>query len=451
MAFGKSKDLHTALKTEVIQQASINGVDWALVRLQYTKTDIAYSLHANPTSYSSAGIQKTDYLGILGFSRSRCSFLRSMECYSSWVNEKFDLMGFTSAFTNGYRFLEDAEKKLNSCGLYLDMTEGYGFHFGKPSSVILYSKDRYRDAGDGHTASHLKILKTSEDDFFYFAMSFISNQNDERKGFVIHYRPKHTPLSAELQGVMSYFKMKSFMDCPVFDFEGCYWWFIRLEHDDGTLNGTNAGYAHRCFDSHETNFSSAAKLLIQSDAEVRRFGFKLLASEGIAKTTEEFINQIKPEKDSSQSTIKVGSKSKGENYEFDVALSFAGTERPAAERLADILRKNGYKVFYDYFYPEQLWGRNLVDLFDDIFRKRSKYCVIFMSVEYNNRMWTNHERQSAQAKALETRGKEYILPIKVDTTELPGMPPTIGYLDLNQFGIEKIADMLLSKLKGTNA
>ena len=61
-------------------------------------------------------------------------------------------------------------------------------------------------------------------------------------------------------------------------------------------------------------------------------------------------------------------------------------------------------------------------------------------------MWTTHERQSAQARALEQRGGEYILPIRVDDADLPGMPPTIGYLSMDEYSIDQIATMLEAKL-----
>ena len=118
------------------------------------------------------------------------------------------------------------------------------------------------------------------------------------------------------------------------------------------------------------------------------------------------------------------------------------------ERVAKLLRDAGFRVFYDDFSPEMLWGTELPVLFDDIYRKRSRYCVIFVSHEYVKRMWTNHERRSAQARALEERGGEYILPVKVDDAELPGMPPTIGDLSLDKFPPEEIAELLIRKLAG---
>lgn len=137
---------------------------------------------------------------------------------------------------------------------------------------------------------------------------------------------------------------------------------------------------------------------------------------------------------------------KADSSSFDVALSFAGTEREHAEKLAKTLKDNGFSVFYDEFYPEYLWGKNLVDTFDEVFRKRARFCVLFISKEYVLRNWTNQERQSAQARALKEKGKEFILPIRVDDSDLPGMPDTIAYLPI-KLGIDKIAQLLMKKIR----
>lgn len=130
-----------------------------------------------------------------------------------------------------------------------------------------------------------------------------------------------------------------------------------------------------------------------------------------------------------------------------MAISFAGTERQYAGKMANILKQKGFSVFYDDFYPEYLWGKNLIDTFDEIYRKRARYCVIFVSKDYNVSNWTNLERQSAQARAFKEKGKEYILQIKIDETELAGMPPTIAYLPISK-GIENITGILVKKLEG---
>jgi hypothetical protein len=132
---------------------------------------------------------------------------------------------------------------------------------------------------------------------------------------------------------------------------------------------------------------------------------------------------------------------------FDVAISFAGTERGLAEQLATRLQAAGIAVFYDNFYPEHLWGKNLQVFFDEIYRKKSRYCVVFISQEYRDRKWTSHELRSAQARALEEKGNEYILPIRIQDIDLDGLLPTLGYVSID-VGIEKIASMLIAKLAG---
>jgi hypothetical protein len=112
------------------------------------------------------------------------------------------------------------------------------------------------------------------------------------------------------------------------------------------------------------------------------------------------------------------------------------------------MKNEGFAVFYDSFYPEMLWGKNLVECFDDIYRKRARYCVMLISPEYRDRMWTQHERRSAQARALEERGNDYILPIVVKAAELPGMQPTMGYLSLSEYPAERITQILKQKLAG---
>jgi hypothetical protein len=137
--------------------------------------------------------------------------------------------------------------------------------------------------------------------------------------------------------------------------------------------------------------------------------------------------------------------------QFDVALSFAGTEREYAETLATIVRDAGFAVFYDNFYEEHLWGKDLYVFFDEIYRKKARFCVMFVSQEYRDRMWTNHERQSAQARALAEKGTEYILPIQIEQVELPGLRPTVGYIRLSpQRSIQDIAQVLIRKLQHEN-
>jgi hypothetical protein len=133
-------------------------------------------------------------------------------------------------------------------------------------------------------------------------------------------------------------------------------------------------------------------------------------------------------------------------YEYDVAISFAGSERKLAEKLATLLRQEGIVPFYDRFYEDRTWGEDLAVYFDDVFRKKSRYCVVFISDEYAQREWTNWELRSAIARAVAERGGAYILPVKIDDVELEGLRPTIGYLSMQRYSVEDIAKLLIDRI-----
>lgn len=135
-------------------------------------------------------------------------------------------------------------------------------------------------------------------------------------------------------------------------------------------------------------------------------------------------------------------------YEFDVALSFAGEDRVFVDRVAKILRENGTRVFYDEFEVVNLWGLDLYTFLDDVYRRKSRYAVVFASENYARKMWTSHERQSVQARALQDK-ESYLLPVRLDNSDVPGLRPTIGYIDGSVRGPEAIAELIIAKIGGT--
>jgi hypothetical protein len=100
-----------------------------------------------------------------------------------------------------------------------------------------------------------------------------------------------------------------------------------------------------------------------------------------------------------------------------VAISFAGEQRSQAAAIANSLRRADIDVFYDCYEKATLWGKNLYDHLSHVYQHESDYCLILTSKQYARKAWTTLERQSAQARALTEKGKEYILPIKIDDTQ----------------------------------
>jgi hypothetical protein len=130
---------------------------------------------------------------------------------------------------------------------------------------------------------------------------------------------------------------------------------------------------------------------------------------------------------------------------YDVVFSFAGEDRRYVKQVAEYLRSKDVKVFYDGFEEANLWGKDLAEHLDSIYRHSGKYCVIFISEYYAEKMWTRHERRSALARALQER-EEYMLPARFDATELPGILPTVGYISLSDKSPIDFGKLILEKL-----
>ena len=135
-------------------------------------------------------------------------------------------------------------------------------------------------------------------------------------------------------------------------------------------------------------------------------------------------------------------------FKYDIALSFAGEDRDIVEHFASILRDRGIKVFYDAWEAAKLWGKDLYQYLDDLYCKKARYCIDFSSNSYARKAWTRHELRSAQAPAFR-ENTEYILPVRLDGTEIPGIPETVAYIDLQRISVEQLADLVLAKLSGS--
>jgi hypothetical protein len=441
-----NRDPHQALKTEVVSKVNRDYLEVALVRLQWSKDDVGYSLHVNPTSFSSAGFQRTDLLSYLGFKTSNCAFTGGQKCYVNWVDGNFDVEAFLGAFPSAYKLVEQAERGLSACGFRLPQPEGWSHFFGRSPRDREF-RGPVQLSGDSHTAMKTERMKQSEDEAFEYHFTWIETGNE--KGWVTHYRPKHPPLSAEMISIFTLLALKQFEECPEFDFEPCYYKSLAFQARPGGFHDSNADYAHRSFDAHAGNFTPAIKSLLDANAEIERGGLNFLLTTKPAERVKADIQKriIRPKV--AAPTSKVESKESPRSEwpsNFDVALSFSGTDRKYAKIIAEQLRNAGFSVFYDNFYPEHLWGKNLTAFLDEVYRKKARFCVVLISQAYKDREWTNHELRSAQARALQEKGNDYILPIRIDETDLDGLPPNLGYVSI-ELGTDEISRLLVLKLQ----
>ena len=135
--------------------------------------------------------------------------------------------------------------------------------------------------------------------------------------------------------------------------------------------------------------------------------------------------------------------------EYDVCLSFASEDREYVQKVASEARKRNIHVFYDKYERVELWGKNLYDHLADVYKNQARFCVIFISEHYRRNLWTNHERKSAQDRAFR-QYEEYLLPVRLDDTEIPGILDTIGYLDGRELSPTELAEMIEKRIMPEN-
>ena len=78
-------------------------------------------------------------------------------------------------------------------------------------------------------------------------------------------------------------------------------------------------------------------------------------------------------------------------------------------------------------------------------QKAARYCVLFASEAYAKKVWTTHERRSAQARALQS-AEEYVLPVRFDDSEIPGLCPIIAHVEAASKTPAQLAKLISEKL-----
>ena len=132
---------------------------------------------------------------------------------------------------------------------------------------------------------------------------------------------------------------------------------------------------------------------------------------------------------------------------YDVVFSFAGEDRRYVSAVARYLRTHGVRVFYDEYELAHLWGKDLAEHFDMVYGESGRFCVIFISRHYVEKMWTRHERRTALARAIREHG-EYILPARFDDSKVDGIRTTVAHISLEGLGPAKFAKEIIKKLRG---
>jgi len=137
-------------------------------------------------------------------------------------------------------------------------------------------------------------------------------------------------------------------------------------------------------------------------------------------------------------------------YPWDVAISFAGEQRPIAEEIRAKLNTAGYTVFYDFDQQHLLWGANLRRKLADVYANEAEYMLILLSKEYPEKEWPAFEYEIAK-DARRKRPKTYILPLLVDDANIVGLSHDYGHLDLRRMSTDEVVRVLIDKIEAEDA
>ena len=133
-------------------------------------------------------------------------------------------------------------------------------------------------------------------------------------------------------------------------------------------------------------------------------------------------------------------------YEYDYAISYASENRNIAEKIASALKLKNIRVFYDKFEEAKLLGKKLSTFFQETYASKSQYVIVLISKDYQIKDWTNLELKIARDQA-KLRDSEFILPIKLDDTDILGIHNDVGYIDYRERGLKDTIKILIDKLK----
>ena len=130
---------------------------------------------------------------------------------------------------------------------------------------------------------------------------------------------------------------------------------------------------------------------------------------------------------------------------YEVALSFAGEQREYVGEVAQALQKFGISVFYDEFEKINLWGKDATEELQAVYEHRADRVVLFISKEWVEKVWPQHERRAALSGAIQKPG-EYILPVRFDDTPVPGLPSSMIYLHAKDHSPAELASLIAEKI-----
>jgi hypothetical protein len=116
-----------------------------------------------------------------------------------------------------------------------------------------------------------------------------------------------------------------------------------------------------------------------------------------------------------------GFRDRTDDFEFEVALSFAGENRELARFIARSLEMLDVPVFFDEVFEANFLGKAWSSQFRTIFGEKSRLVVCLLDKHHASKIWPTFEREHFVPRIAD----EGVIPIFLDDTKFVGIPQDI--------------------------
>jgi len=106
------------------------------------------------------------------------------------------------------------------------------------------------------------------------------------------------------------------------------------------------------------------------------------------------------------------------DYEYDIAISFAGENRELVRHLSEQFAILDTNVFFDELYESNFLGRAWSAEFKRIFAEESRLVVCILDRNHQEKIWPTFERECFQPRVAEAA----VVAVRLDDTEFVGIP-----------------------------
>lgn len=144
----------------------------------------------------------------------------------------------------------------------------------------------------------------------------------------------------------------------------------------------------------------------------------------------------------------VGRTGKLEELRFKVAFSFPSEVRGRVLEIVNHLKGAlpAGSIFYDNDFTAQLARPNLDSLLQTVYLRNSDLVVVFLSGDYERKMWCGIEWRAIRG-IINNKSDHAVMFMRSDDAEIPGVYAHDGYIDINKFNSDQIAEFILERVR----